>query len=62
MRHLLPPPGVFGRVETGQVFVVFEDVHLQAGPVKREEGHSLELKQQHGIRSYKLSRGTMGIH
>ncbi len=35
---------------------VFEDVHLQAGPVKREEAQSLDLKQQCGIPSYKRCR------
>lgn len=33
---LLSPPGVFGGVETGQVFVVFDDIHLLARPAIEE--------------------------
>lgn len=36
---LLSPPGVFGGVETGQVFVVFEDIHLFKGPEKQETSY-----------------------
>ena len=32
---LLSPPGVFGGVETGQVFVFFDDIHLFTGPRDR---------------------------
>lgn len=35
--HLLSPPGVFGCVETGQVFVLFEDIHLLENPASREQ-------------------------
>lgn len=34
-RVLLSPPGVFGRVETGQVFVLFDDIHLFTGPEQK---------------------------
>lgn len=32
LQVLLSPPGVFGRIETGQVFVLFDNVHLFTGP------------------------------
>lgn len=34
---LLSPPGVFGGVETGQVFVLFDDIHLFTGPTKKKK-------------------------
>lgn len=36
---LLSPPGVFGGVETGQVFVFFDDIHLFTGPTKQKKGY-----------------------
>lgn len=36
---LLSPPGVFGGVETGQVFVVFDDIHLFTGPTKQKKSY-----------------------
>lgn len=35
---LLSPPGVFGRVETGQVLVFFDDIHLFTRPTNRRRG------------------------
>lgn len=32
---LLSPPGVFGGVETGQVSVLFDDVHLLRRPTEQ---------------------------
>lgn len=37
MEVLLSPPGVFGGIETGQVFVLFDDIHLFRGPTRTEE-------------------------
>lgn len=34
---LLSPPGVFGGVETGQVFVFFDNVHLFTGPTTKKK-------------------------
>lgn len=36
MGVLLSPPGVFGRVVTGQVFVLFDNIHLFTGPEQKE--------------------------
>lgn len=33
---LLSPPGVFSCIETGQVFVLLEDIHLFIGPKKKK--------------------------
>lgn len=35
---LLSPPGVFGGVETGQVSVLFDDIHLFRRPTKMGKG------------------------
>lgn len=37
LQVLLSPPRVFGRVETGQVFVLFDNVHLFIGPKEEKE-------------------------
>lgn len=34
---LLSPPGVFSCIETGQVFVLLEDIHLFIGPKKKKK-------------------------
>lgn len=36
---LLSPPGVFGGIETGQVFVLFDDIHLFRGPTKQRKSY-----------------------
>lgn len=36
---LLSPPGVFGGIETGQVFVLFDDIHLFTGPTKQRKSY-----------------------
>lgn len=38
---LLSPPGVFGGVETGQVFVFFDDIHLSTGPAVQNKSCEL---------------------
>lgn len=36
---LLSPPGVFGSIETGQVSVFFDDIHLFTGPKTQKESY-----------------------
>lgn len=43
---LLSPPGVFGGVETGQVSVVFDDIHLLARPASQE--NKVRVRQTKG--------------
>lgn len=37
--YLLSPPWVFGCVETGQVFILFKDIHLQARPATKDKNN-----------------------
>lgn len=46
LRVLLSPPGVFGGVETGQVFVLFDDIHLFTGPTKKKKRYHYDSDQK----------------
>lgn len=37
---LLSPPGVFGGVEAGHVFIFFDDIHLFTGPTKQTKSYN----------------------
>ena len=37
---LLSPPGVFGGVEAGHVFIFFDDIHLFTGPTKQMKSYN----------------------
>lgn len=37
--YLLSPPGVFGCVETDQVFILFKDIHLQTRPATKDKNN-----------------------
>lgn len=45
--YLLSSPGVFSCVETGQVFILFEDVHLPARPAAKEQKSFTEQIYEH---------------
>lgn len=59
---LLPPPGVFGRVETGQVFVLFDNIHLFTGPEQKENNKNQLKGIQICIFSFRSFKGYIDVY